>query len=152
MHGFISGLLGTQATQVLVEHVDQVLDYKTWLETMKAQPVANISKPLLFRMKKEDRQEGRTLVYARKYMRTSKQEEPDCYEPDQGILLVGPERLQRLPLLANAVSKIPLDHGHASKSESMLLYLVQRVFLVDDVHCVARFIVKGGKVISMMHP
>lgn len=147
MHGFISGILGTQATQVLVEHVDQVLDYKTWLETMRAKPVANISKPLLFRMKKEDSQEGRTLVHVRKYMSTSKKEEPDCYEPDQGIHLLGPDRLRRLPLLANAVSKIPLDHEHASKSESMSLYLVQRVFLVDYVHCVSRFRVKGGKVI-----
>ena len=140
MHEFISSLhqKGGESSPVLVEHIDRVLDYKTWLASMKAKPVKNISQPLLFRIKKEDRQEGRTLVHVRKYMSTSKKEEPDCYEPDQGIHLLGPERLQRLPLLASAVTKIPLDHEHASRSKSTPLEFSSRSswqYSVDEVCC-----------------
>jgi hypothetical protein len=140
MHSFISSFhqKGEESSPVLVEHIDRVLDYKTWLASMKAKPVKNISQPLLFRVKKEDRQEGRTLVHVRKYMSTSKKEEPDCYEPDQGIHLLGPERLQRLPLLASAVTKIPLDHEHASRSKSTPLEFSSRStwqYSVDEVCC-----------------
>ena len=119
LHKFIRSLIKGSAE---VEHLDQVLDYTAWLQTLSKGKVKGVSKPGLFRFRKfEDQRSGKTvtLVHTRKLMALTLKEDAACYQPESGVHLFPTESIMSLPLEVQAVPRKPLDTEHAKSRTSV---------------------------------
>lgn len=150
MHTFFRSLLKGKA---LVEHIDEILDYKSWLIPLKASSIQNISRPRQFRFKRfVDGEEERHILHTREYMSTSKKEHPDCYEPQDGLRVFDPANVANLRTQALAVAKIPLKADHAEQSEAhmhwkLYMFVHSRLWSVDDIRflCKTSFFFRDSK-------
>jgi hypothetical protein len=119
LHEFIGSLLGGN---VVVEHLDQVLDYTAWLQTLNKSKVKGVSKPGLFRFRQfEDQRSGKTLtlMHTRKLMALTRKLDAACYQPESGVHLFPSESITSLPLEVQAVPRKPLDTEHAKSRTSV---------------------------------
>ena len=115
MHEFFQTLL---KGKTIVEHIDRVLDYKAWLDVLKASTIKNISTPRQFRFKMFGQGDAsHHLLHTREYMSTSKKEVPDCYEPQDGLRLFEADNVSLLSHQCQAVAKIPMQADHAERSK-----------------------------------
>ena len=100
--------------QPVVAHLDSVCDYKTWLDGLRGN-LKGHSKPRLFRFRIQPELQpaaGSVRMHVREKMNDPKQNNPDCYQPLEGIDVI-PNCIEFLETLS-MVQKT-FEHKRASE-------------------------------------
>jgi hypothetical protein len=117
-----------KAVTPVVEHLDIVRDYKSWLDTLPGiGSLTGHSKPRVFRFKEmptggdqgdQGAGDKRVLMHVRQSMDDPKSDNPDGYEPQEGIDIL--PQGARLPRSLPLVPRKPLNIDALIKSKSTL--------------------------------
>ena len=95
--------------QPVVTHLDSVCDYKTWIDGVRG-TIKGHSKPRQFRFRVQPMHQpgsGSVRLHVRESMNDPKENNPDCYEPYEGIDVI-PDGMQ-IPCTLPMVPKKPLN-------------------------------------------